>query len=218
MNEEVFAQAAGISIERSELVWPYMLDAMNEFDIRGQRRMAAFIAQTSHESAHYAKLREDTYYATVDQLIATFPSYFGPHKADAVDYVRSPKHLANYVYANRGGNGDYDSGDGWLYRAGGYIGITFRKGYRWIAELLELPLEHEPSLIEGHDIAALSAGAYWANTEWQGFSLNDYADDWNIRAISGLINRGNPNKTAAGLQDRIKRSEKALKVIQKALT
>jgi putative chitinase len=215
MDEEVFAQAAGIPIARAELVWPYMLDAMNEFDILGVQRMAAFIAQTAHESANYTQLREDTYYRTAEQIMDIFPSYFGAGKADPMDYIRSSKKLANYVYANRGGNGDYDSGDGWMYRAGGYIGITFLNGYQWMSELLGLPLVEQPELIESHEVAARTAGAYWANTQWQGMTLNDYADAWNIRGISGLINRGSPNKTAAGLLDRTKRSERALTVIRK---
>ena len=218
MDEEVFADAAGIPIERAEIVWPYMLDAMNEFDIRAARRMACFIGETAHESMNYTLLREDTYYTTAEQIMRVFPSYFGAGKADPLDFIRSPKNLANFVYANRGGNGDFDSGDGWLYRAGGYIGITFRNGYQWMSDLLDLPLVEDPSLIETHEVAARTAGAYWANTQWKGISLNDYADDWNLTAISGLINRGNPNKTAAGLRDRTKRRERALRVIQKAMT
>lgn len=216
MDEEVFANAAGIPDGRAALVWPYLLDAINEFDINTQRRMAAFIGETSHESLGYTALREDTYYTTAEAVIGSFSRHFGADRADPMDYIRSSKKLANFVYANEGGNGDYESGDGYRYRAGGYIGITYRNGYAWMEKLLDLPLVEQPELIESHEIAARTAGAYWANTEWQGFNLNDMADDWNIRGISGLINRGNPNKTAAGLRDRITRSDRALRVIKKA--
>lgn len=216
MDEQLFAKAAGISAARAEIVWPHMMDAMHEFQINTSHRMAAFIAQTAHESAGYSALREDTYYTTAAAILAAFSSRFGPEKGDPIDYIRSPRKLANFVYANRGGNGDYESGDGHRYRAGGYIGITYKSGYEWMESLLDIPLVDQPELIEEHDVAARTAAAYWANTHWQGFNLNDFADDWSIRAISGLINRGNPNKTAMGLTDRIFRSERALTAIQGA--
>jgi putative chitinase len=218
MDEVIFADAAGIPLERAEIVWPYILDAMNEFDIRAARRMACFIGETAHESLNYTHLREDTYYSTAEQVVRIFASHFGAGKADPLDFIRSPKNLANYVYANRGGNGDFNSGDGWRYRAGGYIGITFRKGYEWMEALLNIPLVEEPELIETHEVAAMTAGAYWANTSWKGISLNDYADQWDLRSISGLINRGNPSKTAAGLLDRSRRCQRALRVIEGSMT
>ncbi len=218
MDEQVFADAAGLPDERAALVWPYLFDAMIEFDIRSHQRMAAFIAQTAHESANYTMLREDTYYRNADDVVANFSRRFGPDKADPSEYMRSSRKFANFVYANEGGNGDFDSGDGYRYRAGGYIGITYRKGYAWMEQLLDVPLVDQPELIEWHDIAARTAGAYWVNTNWQGRNLNDYADDWDIRAISGLINRGNPNKTATGMRDRLARSERALRVIRNRVT
>lgn len=218
MDEEIFAEAAGIPIARAAIVWPYLFDAMIEFDIRAQYQMASFIAQTAHESANYTALREDTYYRAADDLVAVFSRHFGPDKADPSEYLRNSKKLANFVYANEGGNGDVESGDGWIYRAGGYIGITYHDGYAWMEKLLDVPLVEHPELIEGHDIAARSAAAYWVNRKWQGRNLNDYADAWDIRGQSGLINRGNPNKTATGLRDRLSRSERALRVIKKWVT
>lgn len=218
MDEQVFSEAAGIPLDHAAVIWPYMLDAFNEFEITKQRRIAAFIAQTAHESAGYTALREDTYYTKPEALLSNFSRHFGPDKADPSEYLRSSKKLANFVYANEGGNGDVDSGDGWRFRAGGYLGITFHDGYAWMAELLDLPLVDEPELIETHEVAARTAGAYWANTQWKGENLNILADQWDIQAISGLISRGHPRKAAAGAADRLRRSEKALKVIKRAMT
>lgn len=219
MDEHIFADAASIPLDRAATIWPYMLDAINEFDITTTRNIAAFIAQTSHESLGYTTLREDMYYASADRLVTMFSRRFaGDDGADPTEYLRSPKKLANFVYANEGGNGDYESGDGYRYRAGGYIGITYFDGYERMEKLLAVPLIEQPQLIEGHDVAARTAAAYWVNTQWHGRNLNSYADDWDIRAISGLINRGNPHKTAAGMRDRMTRSEHALKRIQASRT
>ncbi len=218
MDEELFARAAGIPFERAEIVWPFFLDALNEFDIKTHRRIAAFIAQTAHESANYTQLRENTHYSTAEAIMRTFSSHFGHDREDPMDYIRSSRKLANYVYANRGGNGPPESGDGYRFRAGGYIGITFRNGYAWMEELLDLPLVETPELIEDHEVAARTAGAYWANTKWNGESLNFLADQWAIHQISGLINRGSPKKTAAGALDRLRRANTALAVLKQAMT
>ena len=37
--------------------------------------------------------------------------------------------LANIAYANKNGNGDYNSGDGWRFRGSGLVQITGRKNY-----------------------------------------------------------------------------------------
>lgn len=215
MDEELFAEAAGIPRDLAAVIWPYMLDTFNEFEITKHRRIALFIAETAHESAGYMALRESTYYTKPEQLIANFSRHF-PGRADPSEYLRNSQKLANFVYANEGGNGDVESGDGYRYRAGGYIGITYRKGYRWMSELLDAPLEDEPELIETHEYAARTAGAYWFNTEWKGENLNIFADQWDVDGCSGIINRGHPRKTAAGAADRRRRAERALRVIQQA--
>ena len=44
--------------------------------------------------------------------------------------------LANIAYANKNGNGDYYSGDGWRFRGSGLVQITGRKNYSKIQHLI----------------------------------------------------------------------------------
>ena len=44
--------------------------------------------------------------------------------------------LANIAYANKNGNGDYNSGDGWRFRGSGLVQITGRENYSKIQHLI----------------------------------------------------------------------------------
>ena len=57
----------------------------------------------------------------------TWPSRFTRQKA--LEYARKPEKIANYVYANRMGNGSEASGDGWKYKGRGAIMITGKSQY-----------------------------------------------------------------------------------------
>jgi len=144
--------------------------AMARFDIVTAPRMAAFLAQAAHESNQLRWLVERLDYSP-KRLMAVWPRRF-PTLARAEAYAHSPERLANFVYANRLGNGDTASGDGWRYRGRGIFQLTGRGNYRRVGEALGLPLEAEPELLEQPEHAALSAAQFW-----QARGLNELADD-----------------------------------------
>lgn len=165
-------------------------DAMDLFDVSTPHRVAAFLAQIAHESDEFRRLVENLNY-TAKRLMQVWPKRF-TSLAKARRYERQPKKLANYVYANRLGNGDEASGDGWRFRGRGLLQITGRGNYRATAQALALPLEDSPELLEQPGVAALSAAQFWKSR-----GLNELADDRNTDnddedfvTISVIINGG----------------------------
>jgi len=144
--------------------------AMKRFEISTPARAAAFLAQAAHESGQLRWLVERLGYSA-PRLMAVWPRRF-PTLAIAQAYANAPERLANFVYANRLGNGDVASGDGWRYRGRGIFQLTGRGNYRRIGEALGLPLEDEPERVEQPEIAALTAAQFW-----QSHGLNELADD-----------------------------------------
>jgi len=88
---------------------------------------AHFIGQCSHESGGLKVFEENLNYSGAG-LVTTFNKYF-PSLASTLSYERNPKRIANKVYANRMGNGNEESGDGWKYRGRGAIQLTGKSNY-----------------------------------------------------------------------------------------
>lgn len=147
-------------------------DAMARFAISNPAREAAFLAQIAVESRELRSLVENLNYSA-QRLVAVWPKRF-PSIAAAAPYERNPERLGSYVYANRLGNGDAASGDGWRFRGRGLIQITGRGNYRSVGQALGLPLDAQPELLEQRGPAALSAAYFW-----QSRGLNELADDRN---------------------------------------
>jgi len=103
--------------------------------------------------------------------------------ADAATLCRNPQALANRVYANRLGNGDESSGDGWKYRGRGLFQLTGRAEYMAAGDALGQDYKAQPDLVAQPEDAAMTAGWYWASA-----NLNDLADSAQIDAITRRIN------------------------------
>ena len=117
------------------------------------------------------------------RLLQVFPKHFTPAQAER--YARKPSQIANRVYANRLGNGNEASGDGWRYRGRGYIQITGRSNYK------------------AYQDSGLCVGNLMAHPEWLCNSpgrmksamwffmksgCNELADNDDIEAITRRIN------------------------------
>ena len=162
---------------------------LNEFSITTPLRIAAFIAQTAHESAGYSLFLENLNYSA-PALLATWPSRFTA--ATAAQYAHQPEKIANFVYANRGGNGSVASGDGWKYRGRGVIQITFHDNYKVCGAALKLDLLTNPDLLLQPFPAFRSGGWFWNSR-----NLNALADAGDFLGITKAINGG-----VNGLADR----------------
>lgn len=157
----------------------------DKFEVNTPLRQAHFMAQADAECRLVAK-RESLYYTSIDSLRASFYSPF-KNKTDSFvrAYLRNSEHCANYVYANRGGNDDALSGDGFKYRGGGFLQHTFKNGYAYLAEKTGVDLINHPELIVEEPNAVLCALIYWQDN-----NLNKYADLDDLDGVSDQINIG----------------------------
>lgn len=162
--------------------------AMVEFDITTPERQAAFLSQVGTESGQLTCVEENLNYGAAG-LLATWKKHFSP--ADAQAYARQPERIANRAYANRGGNGDEASGDGWRFRGAGLIQLTFRDNQAACAAHFGITTDIGDWL-RTPEGACRSAGWFW-----QTHGLNALADAGNIDAISDIVNLGH-RTTAVG--------------------
>ncbi|MEW5729718.1 MAG: glycoside hydrolase family 19 protein [Pseudomonadota bacterium] len=160
-----------------------------EWGIETPLRLAAFLAQIAHESGQLRTLAENLNYSA-EALLRVFPRHFDP--AQAAAYARQPERIGSKVYANRMGNGDEASGDGWRYRGRGLIQVTGKANYAACGTALGLNLIAQPELLEQPVAAAHSAAWFWHRN-----GLNRPADARDIETITRRINGG-----LTGLDDR----------------
>lgn len=107
---------------------PNTLKKAAEFYKLNPERAAHFFAQLSHETAEFKLFSENLNYSA-DGLRKIFPKYF-PTSILANAYARKPEKIANRAYANRMGNGDEASGDGYKFRGRGAIQLTGKANYQ----------------------------------------------------------------------------------------
>ncbi|MAC47336.1 glycoside hydrolase family 19 protein [Oceanospirillum beijerinckii] len=162
-----------------------------DFEINTPLRVVHFLAQIAHESGSLRYVSENLNYSA-KALRAVFGKYF-PIDSDAEEFARQPEKIANRVYANRMGNGDEASGDGWRYHGRGLIQLTGKDNYRHFAQSVGKNTIARPDLLQTDpDLAVAAAGWYWDSR-----NLNAYADHDDIREITRRINGG-----YHGLEDR----------------
>lgn len=172
-----------------------------DYQIDTPQRMAAFLAQCAHESGGFTAIKENLNYRW-QSLRKIFPKYF-PTDEIAQEYASKPDKqaaIANRVYANRMGNGDEASGDGYRYCGRGLIQLTGKENYTWFAASLEISPEEASQYMETFEGAAQSACWFWETN-----NLNRWADANDILTLTKRINGG-----TIGLEDRKKHYEHAL--------
>jgi len=168
--------------QRAEDYADALNQAMTEHGIDTPQQRAAFLAQLSVESGNLRSTEENLNYSA-KRLTQVWPKRF-PTTASAQPYSHNPEALANHVYANRLGNGDEASGDGYRYRGRGLLQITGRENYRKIG------YEDDPDALTDPYVAADTAAQFWSDRNLNSHSetkLN--RDQFNV--ISRTVNGGN---------------------------
>ena len=151
--------------------------------ITAPRCVAAFLGQCAVESDGFLALEENLSYSA-ERLCQVWPGRF-PTVAAADACVFQPEMLANQVYADRMGNGNVQSGDGWRFRGRGLIQISGRANYERYATAMNLALD---KVLQN---AATQAGAVEsAAWFWKANRLNELAEAWSIDLLTRKINGG----------------------------
>lgn len=181
------------------------VDALNEtftrFNINTNNQKAMFIGQCSHECGNFKILEENLNYRA-ETLMKLWPKRF-PSLEFAKQYEKNPRKIANSVYANRMGNRDEASGDGFRFRGRGALQCTGHSTYFHAGKALGVDFVMEPDLIATPKYAALTAGWFWDTHK-----CNAPADALDYQKVTKIINGG-----TIGLDDRIKHVQLALSVL-----
>jgi putative chitinase len=181
--------------------WHHAMEqCLPDYDINTPRRVAAFVAQCAHESGGFRFLTENLNYRA-ESLVKTWPRYF--NASNAGSYARNPQRIANRAYANRMGNGDEASGDGWRFCGRGLIQLTGRSNYQAFADSIETDINDIPDYLATFEGAVQSACWFWETN-----NLNKWADLGDIVTLTKRINGG-----TLGLDDRMKHYTHALHVL-----
>ena len=207
--------AAGIKRDVADRWLPHVQAALLRFEINSPRQVAAWLAQTAHESAGYTALVENLNYSA-DTMAVVWPTRFaelGPNKKPKKDAKgkntpnkfaqalhRKPEMIANAVYSNRMGNGNIESGEGFKFRGRGLKQLTGKDNHRQCSEGLGVDLVANPDMLLDPQYASLSAAWFWSKNK-----CGPLADSGDFVALTKRINGG-----TIGLEDRQKRYKAVL--------
>ena len=182
--------------------WYEVLEQLlDDYDINTPLRVAHFIAQCAHESGNFVFIKENLNYKAAS-LRKIFGKYF-PTDELAAQYAGRPEMIANRIYANRMGNGDEASGEGWRYHGRGLIQLTGKDNYTFFAGSLDISVEDAAAYMETFEGAAQSACWFWEQN-----NLNRFADANDVKGLTKAINGG-----YIGLEDRQSHTEHALHIL-----
>jgi putative chitinase len=177
------------------------VEMFKKYDINTENRIAGFMSQTAHESGDFQTVVENLNYSW-QGLRKTFGKYFKTDE-EAKKYHRKPEEIANVVYANRMGNGNTASGDGWRFRGRGLIQLTGRNNMTAFANSIKKTPENAALYCETPKGALESACWFWKTN-----NLNRFCDANDINGLSRAVNGG-----TNGLSDRIKRYNDAKAIL-----
>jgi putative chitinase len=166
---------------------------VDKFEINTPLRLAHFLAQCGHESGGFKAVSENLNYGAKG-LSTIFKKYFTPESAK--DFERKPEKIANVVYANRMGNGNQASGEGWKFRGRGYIQLTGKDNYTAFDKSVEDDILATPDLV-ATKYPLLSAAWFFHKN-----GLHKIADEGATDAVVTKVTK-RVNGGTIGLADRI---------------
>jgi putative chitinase len=193
-----------MNLQKLEHILPgNVYDALSKVNknLTNKFRLSHFLSQVAHESGNFRVLYENLNYSA-SGLLKVFPRYF--NATTAVQFARKPQLIANRVYANRIGNGNEASGDGWNYRGRGYLQVTGRANYKAFSEYIGEDCEKHPDLVATKYPLDSAIWFFDKNKLW---TLCDKGEE-NVPIVSRRVNGG-----TNGLQDRLNKFRSFIKYL-----
>jgi len=175
-----------------DIICNSLIEGFNLHGINSSNEKAIFMSQMSVESMNFKKFEENMNYSA-KRLLEIFPKYF--NLSNVKSYANNPQKIANRVYANRYGNGDENSGDGWRFRGRSLIHLTFKNNYAKCAKELGVDILNNPDFAKEYEMAVEIAFWYWTDRKISSAILKNPKDV--ILEVTALINGGKN-----GLEDR----------------
>jgi putative chitinase len=169
-------------------------DVLDKFEINTPLRLAHFLAQCGHESGNFTVTKENLSYSAA-RLQVIFKKYFTAESA--AEYARKADKIANIVYANRMGNGNQASGEGYKFRGRGFIQLTGKDNYKAFDKTVDDDIIANPELVSTK--YPLLSAAWFFHKNGLNKIADEGATDVVVTKVTKRVNGG-----TIGLPDRIK--------------
>lgn len=188
-----------------------LLKIKEKLNIQTNEELANFMGQISHETGEFKADVENLNYS-VDGLLKIFKKYFTQEQAKK--YARNPVLIGSRVYANRMGNGNEASQEGFIFRGRGSLQLTGKNNFKLFSDYIGEDCVKNPELVSNKYYFESAKFFFDTNKLW---SIAKKVDDASITRLSKAINLGNPNSKATphGLEDRIKKTKEFYKILTK---
>ena len=194
---------AGLAGKVPDVVIAQIPAAAAEFAITTNLRLAHFLAQCALESTGFTATVENLNYSA-QRLLQVFPKYF--KNVDVNAYARNPQKIGSRVYANRMGNGDEASGDGFKFRGRGYIQLTGKNNYTSFSKFVGEDCVANPDLVATKYPLASAAFFFNSNNIWA--ICDRGADDATVTSVTKAVNGG-----THGLAERLQNFRKFMQAL-----
>lgn len=142
--------------------------AMERFEINTPKRIAAFLATVSIESARLTAVEEGLFYSSPERLASIFKRAFRDAD-DARPYAKNPKALSTKLYQG--------------FHGRGLIQLTWEANYRRCGDALGVDFVADPALLTTPEYAALSAAWFWKAN-----GCNAAADLGDMTKVTAIVN------------------------------
>lgn len=176
---------------------------MAERDITTLNRVAALLGQLGVESSRLTRMIENLNYRDPARLDQMFSAVRGIDDARSL-IAKGQQAIGNRVYANRLGNGDEASGDGFRHRGAGGIQCTGKANQDAFGKSIGMKVEDVPAYLQTPTGAMEVTGWFWAV-----HGLNALADQYRITDITRIVN----GPALAALNERIALTKKAREIL-----